>query len=133
MNTFHDKINLNGIWDFTTEADGDIPKNFQSTMTVPGCFDVAADYLDYRGLCYYRKFIDIEEKINCCLKFEGVAHNAKIFFDRKMLAKHHGAFTGFEVDLGRVESGRHEVIAQVDNNLVSSQRWWSCRLYTPDC
>ena len=56
MNTFK----LDGIWDFYFDAEGKtiadtLPEvNFDTALSVPGCYDVAAPFFGKRGVGYYR-------------------------------------------------------------------------------
>jgi beta-glucuronidase len=116
-------IELNGLWDFVFGQDDEaLPKKFDRVMPVPNCFDVTPDLWGKRGVGFYRKFIELEENTNYRLSIGGVAHNATVFFNRKQLLEHHGAFTAIEIDLPRVKAGKHELVIAADNRFDGLDR-----------
>jgi beta-galactosidase len=64
------------------------------------------------GVFTYIKKIDIKkewtEKI-ICLRFEGVAHSASIYFNKILIETHQGGYTPFEIDLSKYITSDDEV------------------------
>lgn len=115
-------ISLNGKWDFITDPDNIGEKNewnchFPSEtdyMIVPSCWNTELGYYHYEGSAWYRKKITTRQ-CNLVLKFNAVAHNAKVFFDGVPVGEHYGAFTPFEIQLENINAGEHEIVVLVNN------------------
>lgn len=114
---------LDGIWDFAfSETSDTIPNQFPFSATVPGCFDCSPEFGGKRGTGFYRQFIKLDKDLNYRLILHGVAHNADVYLDRKLIASHHGGFTGFFVDLNPEVSANHELIIAADNRFDGLER-----------
>ncbi len=114
---------LGGFWRFIEDAEkkGEQEewfKNFPETkqkIFVPSCWNCAFGKLEYFGIAWYEREIDITSK-NSLLEFEGVLSYAKVWLDGEYLGNHYGGYTSFSFALTDIEKGRHTLTVMVDNS-----------------
>lgn len=111
---------LGGVWSFRLR-EGDPWKS----IAVPASYnDQVPDpaFRDYAGLSWYRTRITIPSLWRgqrIMLRFDGVAHNARIMLDGREIGSHRGGFLPFEIDLtGLLSPGETaEMTVEVDNRI----------------
>lgn len=106
-------ININQGWDFSKDN-----KIFES-IDLPHTWngkdgqDGGNDY--YRGVCFYKKELDLSEidADEIYIEFEGVNSSAKVYFNDKLICQHDGGYSSFRAKLS-ANSG--ELVVEVDNS-----------------
>ena len=114
---------LGGIWDFRFQGD----ESWQP-IAVPASYnDQNPDprFRNYAGIVEYRRQITVPsawKDLRVCLRFDAVAHNARILLNGQEIAAHRGGFLPFEVDLtGRLNPGETaELTVEADNRINHS-------------
>lgn len=96
------------FWDFKT-ADG----SYDGKITVPACWETIPSLAAYKGKATYTRKMKLGGNVR--LAFKGVSHTADVYCDGKHVGHHYNAYTPFNVDLGRLEYGEHEIKVEVDN------------------
>ena len=93
-------VDLGGVWEFRFQGD----EKWQ-TIAVPASYndqDPDPRFRNYAGIVEYRRKITIPSAwkgLRVCLRFDAVAHDARILLDGKEIAKHRGGFLPFEAEL----------------------------------
>ena len=113
-------LDLGGIWDFRFQGD----KGWKP-IAVPASYNDQNPDPDYRnraGTVEYRRKITIPagwRGMRVCLRFDAVAHNARILLDGKEIAAHRGGFLPFEVELEGLMApgGTAELTVEADNRI----------------
>lgn len=112
---------LGGIWDFRFQGDGD-----WQPIAVPASYnDQNPDhrFRNKAGIVEYRRKITVPAAwrgYRVCLRFDGVAHSARIRLDGKEIAVHRGGFLPFEVELdGILEPGETGMLTVEADNRIS--------------
>ena len=116
-------LDLGGIWDFRFQGD----ESWQ-TIAVPASYndqDPDPRFRNYAGVVEYRRKITVPaawKGMRVCLRFDAVAHNARILLDGHEIAKHRGGFLPFEAELnGILEAGETaELTVEADNRINHS-------------
>lgn len=121
-----ERLSLDGLWDFDfaprkklTSADA----NFRATdkMVVPGCFDLMPSWYALRGLAHYRRVFTLEKAAaQAYLRVQGMGLQSKFFIDGREIGTVKYPYLAFELPLGALAAGRHELVAALDNNLDGS-------------
>ncbi len=114
---------LGGVWSFRLR-EGDpwrsiaVPASYNDQVPDPA-------FRDYAGLSWYRTQITLPslwrgQRIT--LRFDGVAHNARILLNGREIGFHRGGFLPFEIDLtGLLSPGdTAELTVEVDNRINHS-------------
>lgn len=115
-------ISLDGIWDFRF-----CDENAWNHVYVPASFNnqlVTPKARSYSGLVEYKtSFIiptHLEDKRRV-LRFDCVAHNARVFIDDVLLGANKGGFLPFEFDISAISCGiEHILRVEVDNRINHS-------------
>ena len=116
MNTFK----LDGIWDFYFDAEGKtiadtLPEiDFDTALSVPGCYDVAAPFFGKRGVGYYRCITRTGGSIR--LSIDGVGVEAKVFWDGKLIGSCPYAYMPEKFCFDAGEYKEHELVIAVCNH-----------------
>ena len=113
-------LDLGGIWDFRFQGD----EKWQ-TIAVPASYnDQNPDprFRNYAGIVEYRRQITVPavwKDLRISLRFDAVAHNARILLNGKEIAKHRGGFLPFEVEMdGLLNPGETaELTVEADNRI----------------
>ena len=113
-------LNLDGAWDFYFDEQAkcineELPEiSWNSSLSVPGCFDVAAPYFGKRGVGYYRCIVRTGGLIR--LSIDGVGVEGKVFFDGKLIGSCPYAYMPekFTFDAGQYKE--HELIIVTCNH-----------------
>lgn len=113
-------MDIGGIWDFRFAGD----EKWQP-IAVPASFnDQSPDprFRSYAGITEYRRKVTAPKAwkgMRVCLRFDAVAHNARILLDGKEIASHRGGFLPFEAELdGYLEPGQTaELTVETDNRI----------------
>ena len=116
-------LDLGGIWDFRFQGD----ESWQ-TIAVPASYndqDPDPRFRNYAGIVEYRRKITVPaawKGLRVCLRFDAVAHNARILLNGHEIAKHRGGFLPFEAELnGILEAGETaELTVEADNRINHS-------------
>jgi len=117
-------INLNRKWAFSKEATA-VPteiSNRWNFVNLPHSWnaidgqDGNADY--FRGTAYYAKSIDqldLPKADRYYLEINGANSSAKVYWNGKQMAEHHGGYSTWRVDVTDVMTGTNLVVIEVDN------------------
>ncbi len=116
-------IDLGGTWDFRFKGD-----EAWQPVAVPASYnDQSPDprFRNYAGITEYRRKITIPrawEGMRVCLRFDAVAHSARILLNGKEIAAHRGGFLPFEAELeGFLKAGETaELTVEADNRINHS-------------
>ena len=116
-------IDLGGTWDFRFRGD-----EAWQPIAVPASYnDQSPDprFRNYAGIAEYRRKITIPrawEGMRVCLRFDAVAHSARILLNGKEIAAHRGGFLPFEAELeGFLKAGETaELTVEADNRINHS-------------
>ena len=116
-------LDLGGVWDFRFQGDGE-----WQPVAVPAAYnDQSPDprFRNYAGVVEYRRKITLPagwKGLRACLRFDAVAHSARILLNGKEVAEHRGGFLPFEVELeGRMSPGETaELTVEADNRINHS-------------
>ena len=114
---------LGGIWDFRFQGD-----DSWQPIAVPASYnDQKPDhrYRNEAGIVEYRRKITIPSAWagrRLCLRFDGVAHSARVCLNGKEIAVHRGGFLPFEVELdGILNPGESGILTvEADNRINHS-------------
>lgn len=107
-------ININRNWTFIKQEEStavDLPHTWNGSDGQDG----GNDY--YRGTCVYKKSIlkaDLPDGEVFYLQFDGVNSSAKVFFNGKEIAVHHGGYSTFRARLENI-GDENEIKVEVDN------------------
>lgn len=108
-------ININESWNFTKE--GKTKKvNLPHTWNGTDGQDGGNDY--YRGTCIYEKEIqkkDMPEGDEVYIQFDGVNSSAKVYFNDKEIAVHHGGYSTFRAKLDPIKE-TNKIKVEADNS-----------------
>ncbi len=121
-----EKVSLNGLWDFAFAREAALESaavDFTATdkMVVPGCFDLVQKWYAQRGLAHYRRSFVLDADVrNAFLVVKGMGLQAKFYLDGKEFKKIALPYLTFEVELGALAAGRHELVCALDNNLTGA-------------
>ncbi len=119
-------INLNRKWAFSKEATA-VPTevsdrwnfvNLPHTWNAIDGQDGNADY--YRGTAYYVKSIDkvdLPTADKFFLEINGASASAKVYWNGKQLAEHHGGYSTWRVDVTDAMADTNLVVIEVDNSI----------------
>lgn len=107
-------ININESWNFTKE--GKTKKvNLPHTWNGTDGQDGGNDY--FRGTCIYEKEIqkkDMPEGDEVYIQFDGVNSSAKVYFNDKEIAVHHGGYSTFRAKLDSIKE-TNKIKVEADN------------------
>ena len=121
---------LSGIWEFRLgdeEAPGERCGGLSGMgpIAVPASYNDQKDeraYREHYGWAYYRRTVTVPacwQGQRVVLRFDAVAHQAKVYINGELAAQHKGGFLPFELDItGLVPAGGHaELVVAVDNRV----------------
>jgi beta-glucuronidase len=117
------RICLDGIWDFhfveNIEEDFRIEEiEFDTVMSVPGCFDVQEKYRFKRGIGFFRRKIRCGGMIK--LKIGGLGLRGKIYWDNKLIASSELTYSQENLVFDAGSDNEHELIIATDNRIDNS-------------
>lgn len=107
-------ININRNWTFIKQEEGtavDLPHTWNGSDGQDG----GNDY--YRGTCIYKKSMaksDFPDGEVFYIQFDGVNSSARVFFNGKEIAVHHGGYSSFRARLENIQN-ENEIKVEVDN------------------
>lgn len=107
-------ININESWNFTKEGKTE-KVNLPHTWNGTDGQDGGNDY--YRGTCIYEKEIqkkDMPEGDEVYIQFDGVNSSAKVYFNDKEIAVHHGGYSTFRAKLDPIKE-TNRIKVEADN------------------
>ena len=119
-------IPLDGTWDFDFAPRASLSSaraDFAATdkMVVPGCFDLMPKWYAQRGLAHYRRAFSLAAPAEgAYLRVKGMGLQARFFIDGRDAGTVKYPYLDFEVDIGSLSDGRHEIVVALDNNLDGS-------------
>ena len=99
-NTARSVMDLSGLWSFQLK-EGDPWRN----IAVPASYNdqvPETDFREYAGLSRYRRKLTVPafwQGQRIVLRFDAVAHSARVFLDGTEIAFHRGGFLPFEIEL----------------------------------
>ena len=108
-------ININEGWSFTKEGSTQTV-NLPHTWNGTDGQDGGNDY--YRGTCTYEKEIqkkDMPEGDEVYIQFDGVNSSAKVYFNGKEIAVHHGGYSTFRARLDNIKE-TNTIRVEADNS-----------------
>ena len=114
-------LDLGGVWDFRFQGD----EAWQPAAVPASYNDQSPDprFRDYAGVVEYRRTITLPSAwkgLRACLRFDAVAHNARVLLNGREIAFHRGGFLPFEVELeGLMEPGETAVLVVEADNRIS--------------
>lgn len=103
---------LDGIWQITAH-DG---RETSLPAGVPGVWDRIPALASFRGTAEYARKVRLSRDGGVLLRFGGVSHTARVFWDGAKVGGHYNAFTGFEILLPKVNKGEHALVVEVDDS-----------------
>ena len=116
-------LDLSGIWEFSLKGDG----NWQN-IAVPASYnDQNADpaFRKYAGISVYRTKITVPRTFagqRIILRFDAVAHNARVCLNGQEICTHRGGYLPFETEITNLlapgETG--ELTVEADNRINHS-------------
>ncbi len=113
-------LDLGGIWDFRFQGD----EGWQPVAVPASYNDQSPDprFRNYAGVAEYRRKITVPSAwkgLRFFLRFDAVAHDARILLNGREIASHRGGFLPFEVELnGLMEPGETaELVVEADNRI----------------
>jgi beta-galactosidase/beta-glucuronidase len=105
-------LSLDGLWDFALDRDAKWrrPEDvaFDARIAVPFAPETRASGIAYTGSClafWYRRRLDLPKPApgeRWVLHFGAVDHEAIVWIDGHLAARHSGGYAGFSVDLGAI-------------------------------
>lgn len=107
-------ININESWNFTKEGKTE-KVNLPHTWNGTDGQDGGNDY--FRGTCIYEKEIqkkDMPEGDEVYIQFDGVNSSAKVYFNNKEIAVHHGGYSTFRAKLDPIKE-TNKIKVEADN------------------
>ena len=109
---------LNGFWDFgfvgeLEEYKGIEQVAFNTSLPVPGCFDLEPGLKLRRGIGAYRTRVVTGG--NVTLRFEGLGPRAEIYWDGKNIGSYDLPFSNAEYRFDAGNEEEHSLIVAVDN------------------
>ena len=113
-------LDLGGIWDFRFQGD-----DGWQPIAVPASYNDQSPDPEFRnraGIVEYRRKITIPKGWNgmrVCLRFDAVAHSARVLLNGREIASHRGGFLPFETELnGLLAAGETaELTVEADNRI----------------
>ena len=108
------KQNLNGLWAFASLPDYNAVPEFDSVMTVPGCFDVRPGEFGKRKIGCYRREVTTSGG-NVLLSIGGCGLHAEIFWDGTSVGKTVLPWSPEEFLFDSGGAGDHILTIMVDN------------------
>lgn len=108
-------ININESWNFTKEGKTE-KVNLPHTWNGTDGQDGGNDY--FRGTCIYEKEIqkkDMPEGDEVYIQFDGVNSSAKVYFNDKEIAVHHGGYSTFRAKLDPIKE-TNKIKVEADNS-----------------
>lgn len=108
-------ININENWSFTKEGSTQTV-NLPHTWNGTDGQDGGNDY--YRGTCTYEKEIqkkDMPDGDKIYIQFDGVNSSAKVYFNGKEIAVHHGGYSTFRARLDNIKE-TNTIRVEADNS-----------------
>ena len=111
-------MSLNGFWDFgfvgeLEEYKGIEQVAFNTSLPVPGCFDLEPGLKLRRGIGAYRTRVVTGGKVT--LRFEGLGPRAEIYWDGNNIGSYDLPFSNAEYRFDAGNEGEHTLIVAVDN------------------
>ena len=122
-------LSLNGLWDFRMERARPMEElaalpafEADDKMVVPGAWDATSRYYNQRGTgCYRRKFACGRFYRDAKLVVDGMGLRARFWLDGRDLGLVKLPWSRFELDLGPLQTGEHEIVAAVDSVVDGSR------------
>lgn len=113
-----DRKILSGIWDFSFREDdpfGKVPQKmrYESSIAVPGCFDVMASWFGKRGTGFFRRFVETGGPVQ--LSVDGVGVEGEVFWDGRSVGACPYAYMPEKFTFDAGEYGLHELVIAVSN------------------
>ena len=111
---------LDGVWDFVTASERTgrmkLPSKYTRSIYVPSAWEMLPGLENYRGKAWLRKSIFGHGDLAVRAVFGGVSHTAAVYVDGKRVGGHYDAFTPWDVVVGGLAEGEHELVVEVDNS-----------------
>ena len=113
-------LTLDGIWDFTFDPlaqalPEQLPQlSLDSSLSVPGCFDVTAPFFGKRGVGYYRRTVRTGGLVR--LSVDGLGVEGKVYWDGKLIGVCPYAYMPEKFTFHAGETGDHELVIAVCNH-----------------
>lgn len=104
---------LDGLWDLSVQGEALAGKTVKAM--VPGVWERIPALCSFRGVADYNRTVELSEDTSVLLRFGGVSHTARVFWDGAFVGQHYNAFTGFEVLIPSAKKGSHRLHVEVDD------------------
>ncbi len=101
---------LDGLWNLR------LPDGKIFPMIVPGVWETIPELAAYEGKAVYARNVEIDHESCIMLRFGGVSHTAKVFWDGKPVGSHYNAYTGFDILIEKASAGLHTLSVEADNS-----------------
>ena len=108
-------MDLSGIWDFRLKEDSP-----WESIAVPASYndqDPDPEFRNRAGTCLYRRSFSVPafmEGQRYFLRFDAVAHNARVFLNGREAGRHRGGFLPFEIELNQLVSPGETAVLTVE-------------------
>lgn len=122
---------LNGIWAFKLDNGKGFDEKWYEkplcepmTMPVPAAYNDIKDSIEVRdhyGWVFYQRTIALPNNFKddrVILRFDAVAHYAKVYIDSELICEHKGGFLPFEVEIGDKVCGDEHLLTVAVNNVI---------------
>ena len=121
---------LSGVWSFKLDDETGFEKEWFAspledamTMPVPAAYNDLKEgihFRDHYGWVFYQRTISvpsyIRDKQRVMLRFDAVAHHAKVYLNGELITEHFGGFLPFEIEVGALlKDGDNLLTVAVDN------------------
>lgn len=124
---------LDGIWEFrlddkTLDTGSTMPGILKDTdpIAVPASYNDqkdTAEYRDHYGWAFYQRRLQLPAAVKgqrVWLRFEAVAHEAKVWLDDRLISTHKGGFLPFEAEItDLIIPGHNHLLTVAANNVVN--------------
>lgn len=125
-------ISLNGMWDFIFDFESEgINHNYHKgyfkgqSIPVPASFQdffTQREYKEYTGDVWYKKTFYLSEdykKYDINIRFNGIAHNCKVYLNDNEIFSHQGGFLPFSISINDYIKYNEEnvLVVKVNNEL----------------
>jgi beta-glucuronidase len=114
-------VSLDGGWELVTREDAKLdhrglPRSYNRRLITPAPWESIPALINYRGVGFLRRFIDVPAGRPARLVFAGVSHTADVYVDGRSVAHHEDAFTPFDALIApsKADASR-ELVVRADN------------------
>ena len=107
---------MDGCWDFVPDCErrdrGRLPGTYTRQVLVPAAWETLPGLERFRGTGWMRRRFVAGGKGPVRLVFGGVLHTATVFIDGRPAGKHYDGFVPWDLVLGGLGPGEHEIVTR---------------------